>query len=206
MSKYEGPTYEYRVRDLDLERHEQQRLEEELNRQGKEGYLLIETAGHHAVYVRTIEPVPPPPPVKQATTGRVSVVPNPTTEGAPPMALTVDAAGVAKFQFEDDKGDLDVAPLTGDGSGIVVSFSSDNPAVVSGYDDAVQGVDANGTPQWTANPTVVADGSFNLSATVANTSGADLTDNDGTTEFVQPAAVPVTFAAGQASTGVTSES
>lgn len=32
---------------------------------------------------------------------------------------------------------------------------------------------------------------FNLSATVANTSGAPLLDNDGVTPFVQPASIPV---------------
>jgi hypothetical protein len=53
---------------------------------------------------------------------------------------------------------------------------------------------------------VVADGTFNLSATVANASGAPLVDNDGATAFVQPSAVAVTLAAGQATTGSVSES
>ena len=121
------------------------------------------------------------------------------------MALTVDAAGVAKFQFVDDKGDLDAPVPAGDGSGITISFSSDNPAVVSGFDASVPGVDANGAAQWTANPTVVADGTYNLSATVANTSGATLMDDDGVTAFTQPAAIAVTLAAGQATTGTVSE-
>jgi hypothetical protein len=134
----------------------------------------------------------------QAVTGRLS-------QGETPMSLTVDAAGNAHFQFEDDKGDIAAAP-TGDGSGITVTFASDNPAVVSAYAAATEAPDANGNPEYTAAPTVVADGTFNLSAAVANTSGAPLLDDDGVTPFTQPAPVAVTLTAGQATTGVVSES
>lgn len=120
------------------------------------------------------------------------------------MPLTVDAAGVAKFQFDDDLGEPAAAPQ-GDGSGIAVSFSSDNPSVVSGYGPTSESADANGYPVYTAEPTVVGDGSFNLSASVVNTSGAPLVDDDGSTPFTQPSAVPVSLAAGQATTGTVSE-
>lgn len=148
-------------------------------------------AANVAILVQDSTPTP------QAVTGRL------TLEGGP--MLTVDAAGVAKFQFEDDKGDVAAAPQ-GDGSGIAVSFASDNPSVVSGFGPTEVSQDANGYPAYTASPTVVADGTYNLSATVANTSGAPLVDDDGSTAFTQPSAVAVTLAAGQATTGQVSES
>lgn len=200
------PGYEYKVREQDRHTERAHELQDELNELGKQGWLLVAEHDEKLILVRPLAP-PSPPVTRQAVTGTVSVVtPTTTSEGESTMAqLTVDAAGVAKFQFDDDHGDIVPAPA-GDGTGIVVSFVSDNPAVVSGYGPATEGVDANGLPQWTASPTVVADGDFNLSASVANTSGAPLVDDDGSTAFVQAPAVPVTLAGGQATTGTTSES
>lgn len=201
------PGYEYKVREQDHHTERAHELQEELDQLGKQGWLLVAEHDEKLIFVRPIAPPAPPPDTRQAVTGTVSIVtPTTTSEGESTMAqLTVDAAGVAKFQFDDDKGDIVGAPQ-GDGTGIVVSFVSDNPAVVSGYGPATEGVDANGAPQWTASPTVVADGDFNLSASVANTSGAPLVDDDGSTAFVQAPAVPVNLAGGQATTGTTSES
>lgn len=119
--------------------------------------------------------------------------------------LTVDSAGNAKFQFDDDHGDI-VGPPQGDGSGIVVTFSSDNPSVASLANPVgVAGTDANGLPQFTAPLTFGVDGTFNLSAEVTNESGAALVDDDGTTAFVQAPPVAVPVAGGQATTGTVSE-
>lgn len=120
--------------------------------------------------------------------------------------LTVDSAGNAKFQFDDDHQDI-VGPPQGDGSGIVVTFSSDNAAVASLANPVgVAGSDANGLPQFLAPLTFGEDGSFNLSAEVSNVSGAPLVDDDGTTPFVQGQPVNVPVAGGQATTGTSSES
>ena len=90
-----------------------------------------------------------------------------------------------------------IAPPTGDGSGIVVTFASDNPAVTIG---AATGSGDLATATWTGTE------AFNLSATIANTSGAELLDNDGVTPFVQPSqiAVPATTPVDQAVTAVLS--
>jgi hypothetical protein len=77
-----------------------------------------------------------------------------------------------------------IAPPTGDGTGLVVTFASDNPAVTLGPTVYVGD---------TATAPIIGTAEFNLSALVANTSGAPLLDNDGTTPFVQP--VPISVAA-----------
>lgn len=195
-------SWEYEVIERSGHTRNAEELRHELNKLGKKNYLLVTDFDEKLIFVR---PTPIPPSTNQAVTGRVSVVASPDSEGDPSMAqLTVDAAGVAKFQFDDDKGDIVGAPQ-GDGSGIVVAFASDNPAVVSGYSEATEGTDENGLAQWTATPTVVADGDFNVSASVSNTSGAPLVDDDGSTAFVQAPSVPVSLAGGQATTGTTTE-
>lgn len=199
------PGYEYKVREQDRHTEHARELQNELDELGKHGWLLVAEHDEKLIFVRPIAP-PPPPTTNQAVTGTVSIVtPSTTSQGDSTMALTVDAAGVAKFQFDDDKGDI-VAPPQGDGSGIVVAFASDNPEVVSGFGATSVGVDADGNVEYTASPTVVADGTYNLSASVANTSGTPLVDDDGETAFVQAPSVPVTLAGGQATTGTTSES
>ena len=61
-------------------------------------------------------------------------------------------------------------------------FTSDNPNVTLGA----------ATPSGdTATAQITGTDAFNLSALVSNTSGAELLDDDGTTAFVQPTAVPV---------------
>ena len=98
------------------------------------------------------------------------------------------------------------APPTGDGSGLVVTLSADNPVVtisaltLSG--DAYTGTATAGD--------VSVDTPFNYTAVVANTSGAPLLDDDGTTPFVQPAALASSVTAAvvppsQATTAVISE-
>jgi hypothetical protein len=77
-------------------------------------------------------------------------------------------------------------PPKGDGSGIVVTFASDNPAVTLG--------NATGAGN-TATAPITGSAAFNLSALVANVSGAPLLDDDGATPFVQPAPVAVAAAA-----------
>lgn len=142
-----------------------------------------------------------PPPPNQATTGTVFVQ---GPQGEKNMAITVDSTGQQLlFQFDDDHGDI-AAPPAGDGSGLVVTLTSDNPAVAT-VGVTSSGTDANGNAQYGAPLTFGVDGTFNGGATVANTSGADLLDDDGVTAFVQPATTPVTVAAGQATTGSVTE-
>jgi hypothetical protein len=141
-----------------------------------------------------------PTPPSQATTGTVSVR---GPQGVN-MPLTVDSTGQNLiFQFDDDHGDV-AAPPAGDGSGLVVTLTSDNTAVAS-VGSTVAGTDANGNAEYTAPLTFGVDGTFNAGATVANSSGAALLDDDGVTAFVQPASVSVSVAAGQATTGTVSE-
>lgn len=87
----------------------------------------------------------------------------------------------AVLTFVDSAGDP-ASPPIGDGSGIVVTFSSDNPNVTVGT--------ATGSGD-TATATITGTEAFNLSATVANSSGAALMDDDGTTAFIQPPSIAV---------------
>ena len=97
-------------------------------------------------------------------------------------------------------------PPVGDGSGLVVTITTDNALVTIG---AVTQSGDTATATATAGDTSV-DVPFNYTATVANSSGADLTDDDGTTPFVQPAALASTVTASvtppaQATTAILSE-
>ena len=87
----------------------------------------------------------------------------------------------AVLTFTDPSGESS-APPTGDGSGITVAFASDNPAVTFGT--------YAGTADTVSAP-IVGTEAFNLSATVTNTSGAPLLDNNGVTPFVQPSSIAV---------------
>jgi hypothetical protein len=87
----------------------------------------------------------------------------------------------AILTFADGGGDP-AAPPAGDGSGLVITFSSDNPAVTIGA----------ATPSGdTATAPITGTEAFNLSAVVANVSGVPLLDDDGSTPFDQPSTIPV---------------
>ena len=90
-------------------------------------------------------------------------------------------ATTAIATFTDATG-APITPPTGDGSGLVITFASDNPAVTIGS--------ATGSGN-TATAPISGTDAFNLSATVANVSGAPLLDNDGVTAFVQPSPIAV---------------
>jgi hypothetical protein len=107
-------------------------------------------------------------PQRQATTAVLS------TTGGNNMTTAI-------LTFTDASGNP-IAPPTGDGSGIVVTFASDNPAVTVGT--------ATGSGDQ-ATATITGTEAFNLSATVANASGAALLDNDGVTAFEQPSSIAV---------------
>jgi len=114
----------------------------------------------------------------QATTGKLSLI---VSKGRTTMTTL-------ELDFTD--GSTDQAAPTGDGSGLVVTFSSDGTTSVG---SAVAGTNSAGFVNYTAPLTVVDDGSVsNLTAVVANTSGAALLDNDGVTPFVQPPAFAFT--------------
>lgn len=103
-----------------------------------------------------------------------------------PGAITVDTTNeTVTLDFVDDKGDVATGP-----DGVVVTFASDNTAVVTVAVDS-------------ANPlqgdvTVVGEGSANLSATLANADGSPVLEADGSTPFPTPATVAVTVSAGAA--------
>jgi hypothetical protein len=136
-----------------------------------------------------------PPPPAFARSARLTV------KGDSKMGLNVDSTGQnAVLTFEDDKGDV-VAPPPGDGSGLVVDITSTG-VITLGAAELVTDP-AGVVPAYYAAPiSITGAGEFTLSATVANTSGAALTDADGTTPFVQPAPLTDTVAVGQA-TGAT---
>ena len=90
-------------------------------------------------------------------------------------------ATTATLTFTDSTG-APATPPKGDGSGLSITFASDNPAVTLGP------VSPAGD---TATATITGTEAFNLSAVVANVSSAALLDDDGTTPFVQPTAIPV---------------
>jgi hypothetical protein len=150
-----------------------------------------------AFQVTVVEPTPTPP----KSSGAVKAVLVVKVKGASPMALNVDdTTGDIVLTFEDDKDDV-TGPPPGDGSGLVVTFASDNAAVCT-LGAAVLSADGQ---SYSAPATPASEGSFNASAVVANTSGAALTDADGTTPFVQPTAVNVPVSAGQAASGSLAE-
>lgn len=139
------------------------------------------------------------PPPNPGITGVLTV-----QGGQSPMALTVDdKTGALVLSFEDDHGDA-VSPPPGDGSGLVVTITSDNPAVCT-VGAAAPSVDAAGNVTYAAPAAPVAEGSFNAGAVVANQSGAELFDADGTTVFVQPSSIAVPVSAGQAAAGTLAE-
>jgi hypothetical protein len=104
-----------------------------------------------------------------------------------PGAINVDTTNeTVTVSFVDDKNDTNAAAP----AGVVITFTSDNAAVVTVATDA-------------ANPlqgdvTVVAEGTSNLGATLANADGTPLLEADGVTPFPAPATVAVTVSAGAA--------
>ena len=108
-----------------------------------------------------------------ATTATLSIQGDPAM---PDLTLT----------FVDDTG-APASPPKGDGSGLTVTGASDGTTSVGAF---APGTDPN---TYVAPLTVVDDGTVsNLTAVVANTSGAALVDDDGTTSFVQPPAFAFT--------------
>jgi hypothetical protein len=98
------------------------------------------------------------------------------------LSITGDnMATLATLTFIDSASGSQEPPPNGDGSGLVVTFSSDNPNVTLGSSTA------NGD---TVTAPITGTEAFNLSAVVANSSGVDLLDNNGD-PFVQPAPLAV---------------
>lgn len=95
-----------------------------------------------------------------------------------------DPMGTATATFVDSTGAVQ-APPKGDGSGLTVTFSATDPAVITFSPGVVSGNTA------TATGTRATDAAFTMNAVVANTSGTPLLDDDGVTPFVQPAPIDV---------------
>jgi hypothetical protein len=124
------------------------------------------------------------PPVVQSTTA-VQLI-------GGTMPITVGATDdVDTITFVDASGNPQ-APPPGDGSGLTVTVTSSDDTVVT-VGTATASGDTAVVPL-----TPVAPGSFTLSCVIANTSGAELFDADGTTPFVQPADVSDTVVAAPA--------
>lgn len=108
-----------------------------------------------------------------------------------PGQITVDVANeTVTLAFVDDHGDADAAAPSNASGSAVVTFSSDNTAVLTVATDP-------------ANPlqgdvTTVAEGQANISATIAYPDGSAVTEADGVTPFPVPAPVLVTVSAGAA--------
>jgi hypothetical protein len=117
------------------------------------------------------------------------------------MPLTVGGTTTATLGFVDSAGAA-AQPPKGDGSGLVVTYTSDNEAVAT-VSAAALGADAAGNGNYTATVTGVSAGTYNLGATVLNTSGAALEDDDGVTGFIQPAPVSESVTASTASQATT---
>lgn len=119
------------------------------------------------------------------------------------MSLAVGATGPTTLGFTDTSGNPQPAP-TGDGSGLVVTFSVDDTSIAT-VGAAVARTDASGNTNYSAPVLGVSAGTYNMSATVANVSGTALLDDDGVTAFIQPSSVAGTItpaAVEQATTAV----
>lgn len=109
-----------------------------------------------------------------------------------PGAINVDTTNeTVTLSFVDDHGDTDAAaPVSPSGNPIVVTFVSDNTAVVTVAPDA--------TNPLVGDITTVAEGVANVSATIANDDGTPVLEADGVTPFPAPDAVALTVSAGAA--------
>jgi hypothetical protein len=106
-----------------------------------------------------------------------------------------DQMGTLTTIFTDVDGVV-TAPPTGDGTGLVVTYSASDPAVTIGP------ATLSGNT-YTADVTRADELSFTVATSIANTSGVTLTANDGST-FTQPAIITVPASTpGQAVTAVT---
>lgn len=115
-------------------------------------------------------------------------------------SITIDdTKGAAVLGFVDDHNDP-TGPPAGDGSGIVVTFSSDNDAVATAG-ASVAGTDAAGNGTFDGPLTPVALGTCNIGVTIANASGTPLTLADGVTAFPDIAPAALTVVAGPAAAG-----
>lgn len=101
--------------------------------------------------------------------------------------ITIDTVNEsATVEFLDDHGDVTNAP-----NGAVVTFSSDNPAVLTIAPDPVVPYQGDVTP--------VAVGSANVGATIADANGNPILEPDGVTPFAVASAL-VTVSPGPAAT------
>lgn len=126
-------------------------------------------------------PAPPPPVV--ATSAVLTINQGGTMSGQ----INVDTTNeTVTLSFVDDHGDTDaVGP-----AGAVVTFSSDNEAVVT--------VAADASNPLVGDISVVAEGTANIGATLANADGSPVLEADGSTPFPNPDSVAVTVSAGPA--------
>jgi hypothetical protein len=115
-----------------------------------------------------------------------------TVKGSPmPGQITVDTTNeTVTIGFVDDHGDAASAPVAASGSALVVTFASDNPATATVATDAQNPLQGD--------VSVLAEGTANLSATLAYADGSPVLEPDGSTPFAVPAAVAVTVGPGPA--------
>ncbi len=102
-----------------------------------------------------------------------------------PGTITVDTANeTANVNFVDDKGDTNAAAP----DGIIIAFTSDNPAVATITADPSNPLQGNITP--------VAEGTANIGVTFTGADGTPFLEPDGVTPFTAaPAVLTVTAGA-----------
>lgn len=107
-------------------------------------------------------------------------------------AINVDTTNeTVLLGFVDDHGDTNAAPpAAASGAALVVTFASDAPSVVT--------VATDPTNPLQGDISVLAEGTANISATLAYADGTPVLEADGVTPFPVPAAVAVTVSAGPA--------
>lgn len=132
--------------------------------------------------VTVVEPTPPP----ARATRAILIVTDSHGGTNMPGQITVDTTTeVASLAWVDDHGDTDAAAPSNASGAAVVTFTSDNPAVLT-IDPA------------SGQVTAVAEGTANVGATIAYPDGSAVLEADGVTPFPPIDSVAVTVSAGAA--------
>jgi len=177
--------------DTDESPRRLERLERQLNELGGDGWYPSGSVGDILILSRLVSG--PGPAVRGVLT---------VTGGTMPGQLTVDQDGNAVVGFVDNFNNQTGLPA-GDGSGLTMSVTGDdNGSLVT------PGSYSEGTDSVTGEPVAVValapvgpTGVSNLTAVLANVSGAPLTEADGVTAFPAIAPFALTLVAGPAAAG-----
>lgn len=161
-----------------------QGLVEQLDREGRHGWELAAVVNFSLIFKRPVE-------VPNEAVSAILVLTDSTGGSNLPGQITVDTTNeTATVAFVDDKGDTNAAaPVSPDGGAIVVTFTSDNEAVLT--------IATDGTNPLQGDVTAVAEGTANVGATIADDQGNPVLEPDGVTPFAVDS-VAVTVGPGEA--------